>query len=400
MSDVHCLEKGCKFGRKDTSDDDMLRCCLCCTWFHLKCVNLSSEERGVWPCPKCRKISKNITALDTKLDLLLNTVKQSMDSMKALEAKYRATETELEKSKNECVELQEENKGLRGKVSELTNKIEKTLMEHLNKNKSSLLIGDSIIKSIDPQKLNNTQVIAFQDAKVSDLSKKLDESEKSYSKVYICAGNSNCAANPMDTDIFQRDFKELIEIAKTKVMSHGDIMISSVPPRTDSSDKMKNVESANQVLENLTRENGTSFVNADAVLKLGDGSICEAFLNDEGSALNDAGVLKMIKKLHVPVKPEFETNIFKSRQLTAQEKQDSWQIQRPRRKSQNQHHQRHQTKQGGNFSHPRGDDMSTSKMCGFCGESNHSEDRCRYGEPVTCYTCGGKGHKAKLHLTT
>ena len=35
--------------------------------------------------------------------------------------------------------------------------------------------------------------------------------------------------------------------------------------------------------------------------------------------------------------------------------------------------------------------------CDFCSEPNHSKDRCRHGQPITCQTCGEKGHKSKHH---
>ena len=35
--------------------------------------------------------------------------------------------------------------------------------------------------------------------------------------------------------------------------------------------------------------------------------------------------------------------------------------------------------------------------CEFCGERNHRRSNCRYGGPLTCYTCGQMGHKARTH---
>ncbi len=35
--------------------------------------------------------------------------------------------------------------------------------------------------------------------------------------------------------------------------------------------------------------------------------------------------------------------------------------------------------------------------CYYCGESNHLKDRCRHGKTIFCRTCGGAGHKTKVH---
>ncbi len=36
-------------------------------------------------------------------------------------------------------------------------------------------------------------------------------------------------------------------------------------------------------------------------------------------------------------------------------------------------------------------------MCWYCGENNHLKDSCRHGKTIYCRTCGGAGHKTKVH---
>ena len=41
------------------------------------------------------------------------------------------------------------------------------------------------------------------------------------------------------------------------------------------------------------------------------------------------------------------------------------------------------------------DQLRPSDRCTFCGEGNHREWSCKYGQPITCFSCNNDGHKAK-----
>ena len=393
MAASHCLEVGCRYDRKD--NDEMLRCCLCCTWYHLYCVKLKPTDTiGVWPCPKCRNINKTVNAMDRKIDQLLDMMQKSAESITTLTEQCKTSENELSKCRTDYNDLQKENTALRKQVTELTETLHKTVMECLDKSNGSLLIGDSTVKNIDPKKLVNTEVISIPDGKVTTMAQKLQDNKKRYAKVYICAGSNECSMTPLDIESLKKDFKKLIDTAKEKVISSTNVVISSIPPRIDSTAKSTNVDSLNQALSQINDQNGTTFINHDTGLKLGDGSTCEAFLQDDGANLNNIGLLKVAKKMCIPIKPGFESNIFQTTTGSSLPKQDSaWQVQQPRRRPWRKNYpenQRHMPSRRPN---------SMSGPCGFCAETNHKEDKCHHGEPVTCHTCGQKGHKAKYHET-
>ena len=54
---LHCTAE-CKHGGSEKGD--MIRCCLCATWYHEVCVDLKEHDRGVWPCPSCRQLNSRV----------------------------------------------------------------------------------------------------------------------------------------------------------------------------------------------------------------------------------------------------------------------------------------------------------------------------------------------------
>ena len=62
VATIHCTET-CKYGRKDAVD--MVRCCLCYTWFHEDCLGnyAPSSDENWWICGACRKMSQTIAGI-------------------------------------------------------------------------------------------------------------------------------------------------------------------------------------------------------------------------------------------------------------------------------------------------------------------------------------------------
>ena len=58
FADRHCIDD-CKV-QGLAADLEMVRCCSCARWYHLKCVALPPDELGVWPCPDCRHLARDV----------------------------------------------------------------------------------------------------------------------------------------------------------------------------------------------------------------------------------------------------------------------------------------------------------------------------------------------------
>jgi len=167
-----------------------------------------------------------------------------MERIQTLEDKCTETERQLKKCTEDFTKLQTENAALRGKVELLTEKVQESVTECISKDRRSLLIGDSVVENIDPAKLNATQVISVPAGDVSDLVKKLDEDDEKYAKVFICAGSNACSTLPLDVDATTNNLKSLIDTAVKKVVTPSNVVVSSIPPRADSTDKQTNVRGA------------------------------------------------------------------------------------------------------------------------------------------------------------
>ena len=56
---------GCRRGT--LGGGEMIRCCICGKWFHIKCLRLSQDEcAGVWPCYDCRTRSRSIATQNNR----------------------------------------------------------------------------------------------------------------------------------------------------------------------------------------------------------------------------------------------------------------------------------------------------------------------------------------------
>ena len=412
------------------------------------------KENGFWTCPVCRNVSNDVILMKTKIDQLLqmmgkisdnyDNLSSSMESLSTsyaslsnsyteLEEKCNSRNEDLSKSRADCDSLREENKRLRDQVSDLSSKMNKATWEHFLRDKKTLLIGDSLVKDIDPDKLVKTDVVALPGAKVGDIMKKLDSNKNSYSRIIISAGTNDCAHDSLDFASLNEEYKTLISKAIDKVGSASEVVISGIIPRSDSIEHQERVETTNASLTALAVDKGVTFIDNDQVFKMKDGSVCDMLFKPDGVHLTNRGVLQLVKNLKIEIKSGNEDDVsklykrqgkhnsFKPQQRDFQVKSssaddadadgDGWQISKPRRRPgwsnqrrYAQNNQGYSYKQGysaknmGRSSNNQGyKHAEHSTLCGFCGEDNHREDRCRHGEPVLCFTCGGSGHKSKYH---
>ena len=427
------MANNCKQNNKPTRD--MIRCCMCCLWYHYRCVDIDpadADQIGVWSCPCCRTIASDVKTILSKMDQLLQITENVQKSHTTLSDKFDTLNDELVACKEECSKLRADNQTLRTKVGDLTSQLNKAVWNTFHKDKNSLLIGDSTIQAIDPKKLVKTHVVVKPSSKIADINKQMDQCAETYSKVVICVGSNECSEESLNPNVVTASFKELLEKAKTKVMTATDVVVSSILPRTDSVDNMNRVQLLNESFLNTAKEANVTFTDNDKDFRLSSGRIPEVFLQDDGVLLTDAGTQQLVRNLALSVKAGCEKNVCRSfsppKNPPVSSAQDLGAINPlENQRNQGQRNQRLQPQGRGrtpghyhNNRRPAGgrqppltsthkdrfsgstagqwhQRQSAGKMCGFCGEDNHQEDRCRWGEPIACNSCGGLGHKAKLH---
>ena len=73
----HCIP-GCKH-RKGRGGGDMVRCCLCMAWYHIKCLEISNDETlGFWSCFVCRHLGDDLRTTNEKLDSLSSEMERAV----------------------------------------------------------------------------------------------------------------------------------------------------------------------------------------------------------------------------------------------------------------------------------------------------------------------------------
>ena len=61
LSDNHCDSKYTISG-----SDNMIRCSLCMSWFHVECTGEDTQYQGIWCCNSCRTVPQNVQGITEK----------------------------------------------------------------------------------------------------------------------------------------------------------------------------------------------------------------------------------------------------------------------------------------------------------------------------------------------
>ena len=365
-----CVDQ-CKHKTTRQQTQTMIRCCLCATWFHIECVGLAEDEAvGVWPCITCRLMPQQIISIQKNMASLL-------DNNKTILAKFDQLTSSLQEKSDECKKLQDEKADLLKKVSDLNEQLNRRTWMSF-RNKPTLLVGDSILRDIDENKLAKTCVISKSEATTKDIADIIQQDDNDYSSVIICAGSNDSKKEPFDLDIITSNFKDIIEKATNNVATAAAVKICSIPPRTDDAGCQEKIDQINKSLEQLATSTGATFVSNDSSFKLNDGEINDGYLLNDGHHLNRSGCNRLVKNLKLVPKSGHEKDVTKSRNSYKSNRSSTVNAYQPRREPKDTKHQ--WSKNG----------------CSNCGEYNHSTSRCRWGEPIVCHECNSAGHKKKF----
>ena len=281
---------------------------------------------------------------------------------------------------------------------------------------------------------------------VRSLSNSLSRDENRYKKVVICAGTNDCSRDNFNIDTVAEQFGELLQVATNKVAGVDNVLVSSIPPRTDNVAHQQRVEELNTVLQDLAIKAGVNFVSNDKSFRLADGQPNDGYLHNDGIHLNRRGTLRIIGNLGL-VMPSTSDNKECAQRNSDDLSHDDWQTVRPKRNRPSLRPRRHEgyvpayARREGHVPTPprrernmpesprpfsrnselhephagsenrrrhlntmtpqgrRGADSNNQpgRPCAYCNEHNHSEKNCRHGQPITCHLCGQPGHKEKWH---
>ena len=284
---------------KQTNRTAMIRCCLCMRWHHTECVGIdNSDEVGFWPCPDCRNI-----AADMKLmrEAVTTTMETTNATIRQLAYNINIISDTLSQRNFECERLLADNCDLRHKITLLTTENNDTRWGRLMRHKT-LLVGDSVLKKIDEEKLNATKVDAVSGTTVKDVQHRLQAQTAKYENMIVCAGTNDCSDADIDEQRFEATYRDVVKSAKELVLDGRGVRISSIPPRNDSPMKNKRVTRANNAIKALSERMGVSYIDNGPSFKLEDGSVNDGYLAKDGLHLTVAGTNRLVRNLKLATK--------------------------------------------------------------------------------------------------
>ena len=217
---------------------DMVRCCVCAAWIHTDCVSqLEEYVPGIWPCFECRKMPAQVNSLVTELTTLTRV-------MTTLLNENTKSTAEMNAMTKECAELKATNTELRKSTADLQQQLMDRIWTNFRThtdNGKTLLVGTSIVKDIDDEKLVRTTVKSMSGGVISGIREAINDVTDPYDRIIIMAGGNDCD-NDEETDVENiiKKFKLLIRDAK-RISKH--ITVGTACPRNKGKQTTDNIDS-------------------------------------------------------------------------------------------------------------------------------------------------------------
>lgn len=401
--DTKYCSASCKFGGKEKTDGidlTLIRCCTCMKWYHEECCPAGDHEAtGIWNCLVCR-------ASPLLIQQLMCAVESVRHELQHLTNEQRKSDEILRQMAKECTTLKEQNAELRLQVEALSR-------DPCNPrpNEQTLVVGDSLLRDMDADKLNSTTVISKPGGKVKDAIQILKDARGPFKEIIACVGTNDCSSDGFDANELRSQYQELAKCAKSMVSDGKQVTLSSIPPRTDSSEYQANVETMNSQLSALSTDEGVTFAQNDINFKLYDGSINSGHLLSDGLHLNRRGSIKLAQNIKLSIKESANGDPTKKSRLKRKPNSSNasanpsttaadteWTIVGPARRRPQSDSYKWQVERNNRreqYLHSVPNEQSRFR-CWFCGETNHSHENCWHGDVIQCQTCGGSGHKSKF----
>ena len=396
----------CRHSRRETGQ--MLRCGMCCIWFHYDCVCEDPNIVGTWACLNCRCTKDNLFYLRSDVETMKQALKLLINATtNSLPTQQSVLLAEMEKLSQEVASLRTINSDLMQQLSDANTQKEKLISEkmclenrlsdknlindkHASKSvevaSSHLLIGTSMVQDIYPNKSSNVTVRPFRGANMPLITEELSKVTSQFDVVSVVSGSNDCDTQGASSEIILEEAKNLLDAAgKVGKVVNVSSILPRVQARQDGYQQL--ADQVNTGLKHICNERGDryKFVDNDNTFRLANMAPNDALYIDDGVHLNRSGANKLIRNLglldkaHHYRKSRHQNSARTNYKSPANGEQDSWQ------KVSYKHRQRRSFKDNRQ--------QAGNPVCYHCGVSGHVSRVCRYSSPLRCFDCQQLGHK-------
>ena len=161
-----------------------------------------------------------------------------------------------------------------------------------------MLLGSSLIRDIDPDKLKDTSVICKRGGTIKTIQDEVQGLSRGYNNITLVVGGNDCDNQPTScpTDIVS-NYHNLAKMSLSKCKT---LTVSSVCPRLTSDVTQTQIDNGNVGLMFMCEDmDKVTYVDNSPSFKLGDGTINDGYFTADGVHITRAGVNKLAKNLNL-----------------------------------------------------------------------------------------------------
>ena len=252
---------------------------------------------------------------------------------------------------------------------------------HSDHSDQILLIGDSLISSVNPKGLKRNVIKnGISGGNIDRLTSQVKVYDiRKFSHLIIYIGG-NDASNGVDIESFEHAYDQLIQYIKDS-NEQCKIIICNTCPRGD-----KSTSEVNDIIRTLAEHHGVCLIDQDRAFYNRHGKIIESYYDSDCIHLTPSGTKRLLGTINkeIGIVNDFEKCVFSRRRENRAPPQHT----RPTRRSNLPARRRDNDK-------PRNNNVSQQeRLCYKCGESNHDTSSCKHSQRLKCFHCGFLGHKS------
>lgn len=251
--------------------------------------------------------------------------------------------------------------------------------------KQILLIGDSLISSVNPKGLKqNVFRNGISGGKISHILNHMKMFDlNQFSTVIIYVGG-NDAANGSDPELFEEKYDQLIRHIKG-VNSQCQIFLCNLCPRGDTS-----TSEVNDLIKSLTEEHQIVMIDVDKTFHDSRNNVIRRYYDSDSIHLSSSGVKRLLNAINNKITIVQDYNLCSFNRRQQKNTKPLLGLNRTRKQ--------HSHSGGRNFWARRReenvDKEEITNFCFKCGESNHDTISCKHKQQLKCFQCGLLGHKS------